>query len=322
MLIDDVKITVYAGKGGAGEVAWSRIKLQKGPMGGDGGKGGSVYAVGVSNLGALNQFRYIKDIKAENGKAGEGYLRRGQTGSDKFINVPVGTVIHFLDKDQKIEITKIGEKELLAKGGNGGWGNYRFQSSTNRSPKNVNPGLPGETVKLRLELKMMADIGLIGLPNAGKSSLINEITNAQSRVANYPFTTLEPHLGVFQDLVIADIPGIIEGAASGKGLGIKFLRHVERTKTLFHLISAESSTPIKDYKAIRKELGKYNKALLEKDEYIFLTKNDATNPKDVAKKLAKLKKINPGAIAISIYDYDSIQNVSRILEKLNSEKQA
>lgn len=322
MLIDDVKITVYAGKGGDGEVAWSRIKMQKGPMGGDGGDGGSVFAVGVSNLGALNQFRYIKDIKADKGKPGSGYLRRGQTADDKIINVPVGTVIHFLESGQKLEITKIGQKEVLAKGGKGGYGNYRFQTDTNRSPKNANPGLPGQIMKLRLELKMMADIGLVGLPNAGKSSLINEITNAQSRVANYPFTTLEPHLGVYEDLVIADIPGIIEGAASGKGLGIKFLRHVERTKTLFHLVSAQSSTPVKDYKAIRKELGKYSKTLLEKQEYIFLTKSDAVSAKDLAKNLAKLKKINPEAIAISIYDYDSIQNVNKILDKLNKEKQA
>jgi len=215
---------------------------------------------------------------------------------------------------------KIGQKMLVAEGGNGGKGNFLFRSAKNTSPRQFQEGLPGQHFTLRLELKLIADVGLIGLPNAGKSSLLNELTAAKSRVANYPFTTLEPSLGTYYELILADIPGLIEGASSGKGLGIKFLQHVERTKVLFHLISAESEDPLKDYQIIKKELETYSKKLTEKPEYVFLSKTDAVSPEEVKKKLAALKKAHKNVVPISVYDADSLENVKKILNILQEGK--
>lgn len=320
MFIDDVVIRVFAGKGGRGAVAFNKNLMSLGPTGGSGGKGGSIYAEGVSDLSALQQFRYKKMLRAENGLDGRAQFMDGHDGKDLTIKVPVGTVIQNLDNGTDVEIVKIGERALLAKGGNGGKGNFQFRSSRNTTPTQFQFGRPGEEFKLRLELKLIADIGLVGLPNAGKSSLLNELTNAKSRVANYPFTTLEPNLGVYYELVIADIPGLIEGSSGGKGLGIKFLRHIERTKIIFHLISSESDTPAKDYKVIRKELDVYNKALLDKPEYLFLSKSDNVSPVILKKKLAALKKLNSKAIAISILDDKSLEKVKNILNKIEAEK--
>lgn len=320
MLIDDVQIKVVAGNGGRGCVAFNKNMLSLGPAGGSGGKGGSVWAEGVSNLSALSQFRYKKILQAENGRDGRDQFKDGHDGQDLLLKVPVGTAITNLETGRPLEITKVGERKLLAKGGWGGKGNFQFKSSTNTSPKQSEPGRPGEEFQLRLELKLIADIGLIGLPNAGKSSLLNELTEAKSKTANYPFTTLEPNLGVYYGLIIADIPGLIEGSSTGKGLGIKFLRHIERTKILFHLISADSGNPKKDYQAIRKELGLYNKNLLEKPEYVFLSKSDNVTPAEARKKLAVLKKISKSATAISILDNDSLLPLKKILNKIEAEK--
>lgn len=311
MLVDDIKIRVAGGHGGRGAVAFQRNLLSLGPTGGSGGVGGSVYAEGVSDIGALAQFRFEKEKQAENGKNGKRQNNDGHGGKDILLKLPVGTVIHNLTTGFEQELLKIGEKILVAKGGRGGKGNFLFRSSTNTSPKQFQPGLPGEEFELRLELKLIADVGLVGLPNAGKSSLLNELTNAQSKVANYQFTTLEPHLGAYYGLILADLPGLIEGASAGKGLGIKFLRHVERTKTIFHLVSAESANPTEDYRVIRKELGEYNPALLEKPEYVFLTKTDL---------LKKLPKLTFSFIPISVYDLDSLNEVKKILDKLIKEK--
>jgi len=272
MLIDDITIRVRAGKGGDGAVAFNKNLMSLGPTGADGGNGGDIYFEGVSDLNALNQFRNQKEVVTDDGKDGKGQYSDGHDGDDLILKIPVGTVIHNLDKKGINEIVKIGERVLIAHGGHGGRGNFKFRSSTNTSPRQSTPGKLGESFTVRLELKLIADVGLIGLPNAGKSSLLNELTSANSKVANYPFTTLEPNLGVYYDLILADIPGIIEGASSGKGLGIKFLRHVERTKILFHLISEESETLVKDYKVIKKELSKYSKELAKKPEYLFLSK--------------------------------------------------
>lgn len=320
MLIDDVIIKISAGKGGRGSVAFNKNLKSLGPAGGSGGDGGSIYAEGVSDFSALNQFRYEKDLSAENGMYGRDQFRDGHDGKDLILKVPVGTVIHNLSNKSEVEVTKIGEKTLIAKGGRGGKGNFHFRSSTNTSPTQFEHGENGEEFELRLELKLIADIGLVGLPNAGKSSLLNELTSAKSKVANYPFTTLEPNLGVYYELVITDIPGLIEGSSKGKGLGIKFLRHVERTGILFHLVSAESNAPVKDYKIVRKEIGAYNKALLKKPEYLFLSKSDETPPKDLKKKLAALKKLNSKTIAISVLDDKSIQKVKNILNKIKAKK--
>jgi GTP-binding protein len=320
MLIDDVTIKVRAGNGGKGAVNFNKNPMALGPTGGSGGKGGDFYFVGVSNLDALKQFRFKKDLNAEDGENGKSQLNDGANGKDLFVQVPVGTVIHNLTTGSEAEIIKINEPVLIASGGKGGKGNFLFRSSTNTTPMQSQPGLPGEHFELRLELKLIADIGFVGLPNGGKSSLLNELTNASAKVANYPFTTLEPNLGVYYDLILADIPGLIEGASSGKGLGIKFLRHVERTKILFHFISAESENVVKDYKTIRAELKKYNPELLEKPEYLFLSKSDELDEKEKEKKLKKLKKINENAIAISIYDDESMEQVKKILNQIISEK--
>ena len=241
-------------------------------------------------------------------------------GKDVILRVPVGTVVHNLTNGSGTEITKIGERALIAKGGRGGKGNFHFRSAVNTSPTQFKEGTDGEEFSLRLELKMIADVGFIGLPNVGKSSLLNELTRANSKVANYPFTTLEPNLGAYYELILADIPGLIEGASSGKGLGIKFLRHVERTKTLFHFVSAESETPVKDYRTVRKELKKYSLSLAKKPEYIFLTKSDTVNPKDLKKKIASLRKAKLKPLPISVYDWDSLEKVKEILNKIQKKK--
>src|SRR3989344_2513033 len=260
MLIDDITIKVAAGNGGKGCVAFNKNAMALGPAGGRGGNGGNVYLEGISDLNALSQFRFKKDVQAENGGNGKAQFTDGANGEDLILKVPVGTVLHVIGSIESKpghtksfaprEVLSVGERILIAEGGHGGKGNFLFRGPKNTTPKQFQEGLLGEHFEARLELKLIAGVGLIGLPNAGKSSLINELTKANSKVANYPFTTLEPSLGVYYDLVLADIPGLIEGASIGKGLGIKFLRHIERTKILFHLISAESEHPVKDYRTI------------------------------------------------------------------------
>ncbi|KKT16363.1 MAG: GTPase obg, partial [Parcubacteria group bacterium GW2011_GWB1_43_6] len=312
MLIDDVKIKIIAGHGGRGAVAFNKTKMNLGPAGANGARGGSIFLEGISNIDALNQFRFKKKVLAQNGENGKTQFNDGKSGQDLIIKIPVGTVITDLVTGKSIEIIAIGERLLVARGGKGGKGNLNFRSSTNTTPMQYGKGLPGEERELKLELKLIADVGLIGLPNVGKSSLLNTLTNAKSRVANYPFTTLNPSLGVYFELILADIPGLIEGASKGKGLGIKFLRHVERTKTLFHLISVESPDPVQDYHVIRQELGAYNKELLEKQEYVFLGKSDLVDKVELKRKLSELKKIGIKAVPISIIDDESMKSVEAI----------
>lgn len=320
MLIDDIKIEITAGHGGNGCASFNKNLMSLGPAGGSGGNGGNIIFVGVSDLNALGQFRYKKQISAPNGRNGKGQFCDGPNGKDLLVKIPVGTVIHNLDTKQDSEITKVAQEIIVAKGGKGGRGNFLFRSSTNTTPKQFEEGKQGECFKLRLELKLIADVGFVGLPNVGKSSLLNEITDASARVANYRFTTLEPNLGVHCGLILADIPGLIEGASEGKGLGIKFLKHVERTKTLFHFLSVESEDPIADYETIKKELGAYNQALLKKPEYIILSKIDTVSLEEVKKKLKLLKKISPEILPISIHDWDSLQKVKNLLNKIEKEK--
>lgn len=320
MLIDDVKIKIWAGDGGDGKVAFQRIKMSLGPTGGTGGAGGNVYVQGVSDLSTLQQFRFKKQITADNGGIGRPQFVDGKTPDDIILKIPVGTVVHNLDTGKNIEIVHIGETVLVAKGGRGGRGNFHFRGPQNTSPKISERGRPGEKFNIRLELKLIADVGFIGLPNVGKSSLLNELTRADVKVANYPFTTLEPNLGVYYDLILADIPGLIEGASVGKGLGIKFLRHIERTKVLFHFISAESETPYEDYKTIREELGNYNKELLKKEEYLFLSKSDILDEKGLKEKMKQLKKTKKEIVPISIADDKSLKKVMTILNSIAKEK--
>ncbi|MBU6500956.1 MAG: GTPase ObgE [Patescibacteria group bacterium] len=320
MLIDDIKIKVVAGKGGKGAVAFNKNLNSLGPAGASGGKGGSIYGVGTSDISALNQFRFKKEFLAENGGEGRSQFRDGKDGKDLILLLPVGTVIHNLTTKSDVSVEKIGERILIALGGIGGRGNFHFRSSTNTTPKQFQGGRPGEAFELRLELKLIADVGFVGFPNAGKSSMLNCLTNANSKVANYPFTTLEPNLGVYYELILADIPGLIEGSSSGKGLGIKFLRHVERTKILFHFVSSESLDPEKDYKTIRKELGVYNKELLEKPEYLFLSKSDLAEKTELKEKSEILRHLNPKMTVVSIKDAESIKKVERLLNKIKAEK--
>lgn len=320
MLIDDVTIKIKAGNGGDGNVSFNKNLLSLGPSGGSGGSGGSIFAEGAADLNALSQFRNKKEVSAENGEHGKPQFNDGANGRDHIVKVPVGTVIHNLSTKEETEIVKIGEKVLLAKGGNGGKGNFHFRSPKNTSPKRFQKGLLGEEFLIRLELKLIADVGFVGLPNVGKSSLLNELTEAKSKVANYPFTTLEPNLGAYYNLILADIPGLIEGAHEGKGLGIKFLGHIERTKIIFHFISAESPTPEYDYKIVRNELGKYNKELLQKPEYLFLSKCDAISPEDLKKKITTLKKANKNVFPISILLPETMGRVKEILNRVEREK--
>ena len=325
MLIDDATIKVEAGNGGKGAVAFNKNMMSLGPAGGNGGKGGSIYFEGVSDLNALDQFRHKKNIKAKDGANGKGQFSDGPDKSDLVLKVPVGTIIHKIDGSTPLtikteEVLKIGERIFVAKGGPGGKGNFHFRSSTNTTPKQFQEGLPGEQFTVRLELKLIADVGLIGLPNTGKSSLLNELTKAKSKVANYPFTTLEPNLGVYYELILADVPGLIEGASAGKGLGIKFLRHIERTKILFHLISAESENPANDYKIIKKELEKHSKELSKKSEYVFLSKSDTLSAEEIKKRITALRRIHKNVFPISIYDWNSLEKVKEILNKIKSEK--
>jgi len=320
MFIDDVTIKIFAGSGGKGTVAFSSVKNSQGPTGGNGGSGGNIYFEGAADLAALHQFRFKKEVYAENGEDGKPRLRDGAGGKDLILKVPTGTIIHNLSTGVNREILNIGERLLVAKGGKGGKGNFLFRSSVNTTPMQFQEGLPGEDFTLRLELKFIADVGFIGLPNVGKSSLLNEFTNAKSKVRNYSFTTLEPNLGVYYDLILADIPGLIEGASSGKGLGVRFLRHIERTTFLFHFISSDSQDPIQDYKIVRKELESYNKELLDKPEYIFLSKADLASDDEIKKISKNLKKINLSAVPVSVLDEDSLKSVKRILNKIMKQK--
>jgi GTP-binding protein len=320
MLIDDVTTRIAAGDGGKGAVAFNKNMMSLGPTGAAGGHGGNVIAVGVSDIGALNQFRFKKEFVAENGREGRSQFRDGHDGADLLMKLPIGTVAHNLTTGEDVSIEHVGEKVVLAQGGLGGRGNFYFRSAHNTSPQKFQPGLPGEQFAFRFELKLIADVGFIGLPNAGKSSMLNELTNARTKVANYPFTTLEPNLGVYYELILADIPGLIEGSSTGKGLGMKFLRHIERTCILFHFISAESLDLARDYKIIRGELGAYRQELLKKKEHLFLSKSDLLDKKELKMKLEILKKLNSTAMAVSIADEASVEKIKKILNKIQKGK--
>jgi len=336
MLVDEIHINIKAGHGGAGKVAFDTVPKSLGPTGGNGGVGGSVYAEGVSDLSALAQYRYKKDFFAEDGDPGGAAKRTGRAGTDLILKVPIGTIITDKATKKVYEVTRVGEKVLIAKGGLGGRGNFMFRSSRNPSPEHAQPGLPGEEFEADFELQLIADIGLIGLPNAGKSSLLNELTKAGARVANYPFTTLEPNLGVYYPssvtsgsdevqkkatpIIIADIPGLIEGASAGKGLGIKFLRHIERTKVLLHCVAADSENVATDYKTVRDELLSYSKELGKKESIILLTKSDVPDPATLKKQITALKRFSSkGKVplhVVSIHNEEQLEELRALFDKI------
>ncbi len=317
MLVDEVTIEIKGGRGGDGRAHFDGSKSKEGIDGGNGGDGGSVFAVGVSDLGALNQFRFKKSFQAEKGQNGMTKKMHGRNGEDIILKLPIGTIVANLDTKEKQEILKVGETIKMASGGIGGRGNFEFKSSRNTSPKEFEEGKEGEYFKIFLELQLIAQIGFVGFPNAGKSSMLNELTEASAKVANYKFTTLEPNLGVLDGIILADIPGLILGASSGKGLGIKFLKHIKRTRTLVHFISSESEDLVEDYNIIKNELKDYDTELAGREEYIFLTKHDIFTPKEIEEKLKILKKISPNVMPVSIYDPESIEKVRALFHKLS-----
>lgn len=319
MFIDEIKFYAQAGRGGDGVVRWRREKFidKGGPNGGDGGKGGDVYAIARNDIHLLSKYKHKKEFKAEKGQDGMGGSKHGSDGKNLFIDLPVGSIITNVENGAFVSLEKVGQKELLLSGGPGGFGNEKFKSSKNTTPTKATKGKVGEEGNFKIELELFADVGLIGLPNAGKSSLLNNVTNAGAKVGSYQFTTLDPNLGDFFGYILADIPGLIEGASKGKGLGMKFLRHIKRTKMLAHLVSLENDKPMTVYKKIRKELENYDKALLEKEEVIILTKTDLIIDKKKIEKIKKdFEKLGKPVFTLSLYDDESIKNLIDGLVKL------
>ena len=324
--LDQAKIYIKAGNGGSGSASFRREKFIEfgGPDGGDGGDGGSVIIESDRNLNTLIDFRYAQHFKAQRGKNGSKRNRTGANGENLILNVPVGTQIYEEDNNTLIyDFTKNKERYLVASGGKGGLGNVRFKSSVNRAPKKKTNGKNGEEFWIWLQLKVIADIGIIGKPNAGKSSLLSALTRAKPKIANYPFTTLNPNLGVTyydrKELTLADIPGLVEGAHKGIGLGDKFLRHIERCKVLLHLIDLSENNLEKTYKEITKELSSYDKKLSKKKEIIFFNKSDLFDNDEIKKKLENFKKkINAKYEIISVFSSKDIQKTKKILIKYAS----
>lgn len=313
MLVDELYLTLKAGKGGKGCVSFFPGKTS-GPDGGDGGNGGNIYVVGVTNFTGLNRYARMNRIEAEKGQDGLSFKRIGAYGPDTILPMPVGTSLKDLDTGRVWEIEHEGQRFLVCRGGVGGRGNEHFKSATYRAPRKAEPGEPGEEKRFKVVLKLIADYGLIGLPNAGKSSLLNELTAAAVKTANYPFTTLEPNLGVIENgKVLADIPGLIEGASTGKGLGTRFLKHIEKVSLLLHCVSAENEDVVQVYETVRKELENHNPELIEKDEIILLTKLDLVSNEELLSKKKALEKKNNNILTMSIHDFDSLQELKKKL---------
>ncbi len=314
MLIDDVTIKVKAGNGGNGASTFLKTRTFKGgPDGGNGGNGGNVYFQGTDDINALANFRFKKELKAEDGKPGARKKMFGKNGEDLVIKVPLGTQITNLLTNDQYEVNDNYSKILFAKGGKGGRGNAEFKTSTNQAPRYAEKGRIVEEYDVHLELKLIADIGFTGLPSAGKSSLLKVLTNATPKIGDYPFTTLEPNLGVMNGLVLVDIPGIIEGASTGKGLGIAFLKHVEKTRLIVHCIDSTSLDVVSSYNVIRKEFEIHNQLLLEKPEIVLLTKTDLISKEELTNKTKIIKKINNKTVSVSIYNKESIDNLKNYL---------
>lgn len=327
---DEIKIYAEAGRGGDGVVRWRQEKFipKGGPAGGDGGRGGDFYIQAVRDVGILAKYRAKKEFIAGRGEDGGNKSLHGADGDDYVLDLPIGSTVTNLETEERWQLNHEGEKILILKGGYGGYGNEHFKSSVNTTPQERNEGQDGEHGNFQIELELFADVGLVGLPNAGKSSLLNGLTNAEAKVGDYAFTTLDPNLGAFYGFIIADIPGIIEGASEGKGLGIKFLKHIKRTKMLAHLVSFENEDMLKTYKEIRKELEIYDQknnldsdGLSEKNEIIVLTKTDIVEDKKlIAKKIKEFEKLGKPVFTLSLFDDESVKvfqdELIKILRKM------
>jgi GTP-binding protein len=321
--LDQAKVYIRSGNGGNGCVAFRREKYIEfgGPWGGDGGRGGDVWAEAVDNLNTLIDYRYQQHITAKSGEGGMGKEMSGHNGADALIRVPPGTQIYEEDGETPIaDLAKVGDRAMLAKGGNGGFGNAHFKSATNQAPRHANPGLPGEQKTIVLRLKLIADVGLVGLPNAGKSTFLSRVSAARPKIADYPFTTLNPQLGVVKidttDFVLADLPGLIEGAHEGAGLGDKFLGHAERCSVILHLIDGTQSGIAAAYKTIRGEVDAYGQGLEDKPEILALNKIDSIPKAQLAKKKASLEKASGEKVfLISGVSGEGVQEVLRALAK-------
>ncbi|MCR9238541.1 MAG: GTPase ObgE [Alphaproteobacteria bacterium] len=317
--LDQARVFIRSGNGGAGAVSFRREKYIQfgGPDGGDGGKGGDVWVECVNGLNTLIDYRYQQHFRAKTGVHGMGKNRTGAHGADVLMKVPVGTQVLEEDNETLIaDLTEIGQRVLIAKGGNGGFGNARFKSSTNQSPRRANPGEDGVEKSVWLRLKLIADAGLVGLPNAGKSSFLASVTAAKPKIADYPFTTIHPNLGVVRqdarECVLADIPGLIEGAHEGAGIGVRFLGHVERCRVLLHLIDGTSENVVLDYETVCAELAAYGGGLAEKTTYVVLNKIDAMSDEDIQQRAAELSEASGGDVMImSGATGEGVENVLR-----------
>lgn len=325
MFVDELQLKAKAGNGGDGVVRWLRLRAMPkgGPAGGNGGKGGDVLIRAVRDLGLLSKYSGEKMFAAENGGAGQGRSKFGKGGEDKVIDLPIGSKVTDLTRGRTFQLTREGETHVLLRGGMGGLGNEIFKSSTNQTPEQSTKGKAGEEGSFLVELSLLVDVGLIGFPNAGKSTLLNMFTNATSAVGAYPFTTLQPHLGDLFGFMVADIPGLIEGASQGKGLGHKFLKHVAKTQMLLHLVSLEQDDPVKAHSVIRDELAAFDPLLLDKDEWIVLTKSDLVTDTDVTDALRQqLCQINDRVYVISAETGEGIKELQDDLVRHLREKEA
>lgn len=307
--LDEITISASAGKGGNGVVSWRREKFiaKGGPNGGDGGQGGDVFIKAIRSLRVLDQYRAKKEFFADNGVHGGARSFKGANGEDLYIEFPIGSKITNVTTGEVYELTKEGQEIRILRGGAGGHGNEHFKSSTNQAPQEATPGKDGESAELHIEVSLIADVGLVGFPNAGKSSLLNSLTNATAKVGEYPFTTIDPNLGDLFGYIIADIPGLIEGASGGKGLGFTFLRHITKTKIILHLVSLEQEHPMQAYQTIRKELEEFGQGLSEKEEVILLTKTDVTTPELVEKTKKDFESLNKKVFAVTLFDDEKVK---------------
>ncbi|MBI5044959.1 MAG: GTPase ObgE [Candidatus Levybacteria bacterium] len=315
MFVDKVTISIKAGNGGNGAVSFRRSEgnPRGGPDGGNGGNGGDVYIRGINDLTALSQFQFKKKWKAEDGVAGKRKNLFGKNADDLIIDVPIGTTISHVNGERIVDINDTDSRYCIAKGGKGGRGNNEFKSATNQTPQYAESGEIGEEVEIELELKLIAQVGIIGLPNAGKSTLLSCLTNAHPKIGDYPFTTLEPNVGMMDGYMLADIPGLIEGASTGKGLGIRFLKHIEKTLLIIHCIDSSEGDVENSYKIVMSELESFNVNLLEKKQILVLTKTDKISKKELRSKIAIMEKYSSNILSVNIYDANSIQSFKEYL---------